>query len=262
MNKLIVFSLVISTMCTLCSTSTSPYNNYVQTIIDDQTVRGEGCPHGVPYNWGKFPFIRYINMSNERFFLPWGQLYEACDGNKEWNARVEITRMRGYLWSISRNKWEIVVNSTYFGYGAFPENYKGPMKPANVVVLPNGTLRAKAGAQAGTPGYNFHFWSKTQYVMPISMSLNGAKCQAKPSDVGGVYTTVTARLVPDNVSLPTNFTNVRYLMSVGPDFRKTKNQQPPDNTGMGRFKWVTPYWRTFNSINWTPAQIAAYPPPL
>jgi hypothetical protein len=250
MNKLIAISLVLSSAFSLTPTSASPYINSVQTIVDDQNVRGEGCPRGVPYNWGKFPFIRYINMSNERFFLPWGQVYEACDGNKEWNARVEITRMRGYLWSISRKKWELVVNSTYFGYGAFPENYKGPMKPANVVVLPNGTLRAKAGAQAGTPGYNFHFWSNAQYFIP------------KPSDVGGVYTTATARLVPDNVSFPTNFTNVRYLMSVGPDFRKTKSQQPPDNTGMGRFKWVTPYMRTYNSINWTPPQIAANPPPL
>ncbi len=80
---------------------------------------------------------------------------------------------------------------------------------------------------------------------------------------GGVYMTAIARLIPDNPSLPYNLTNAKYLMAIGPDFRKTANQQPPDNTGMGRHKWITPFWKAFNSINWSnESDIRANPPPL
>jgi hypothetical protein len=137
-----------------------------------------------------------------------------------------------------------------FWVRCFSRKLQGSYEASKCYRSPQWNAPCESGGQAGTPGYNFHFWSSTQYFMP------------KPSDVGGVYTVAMARLVPANASLPTNYTNVRYLMSIGPDFRKTKTQQPPDNTGMGRFKWVTPYWRTYNSINWTPAQIVANPPPL
>ncbi len=54
----------------------------MDTIIQDQTLAGEGCPHGVTYSWGKYPFIRTINMTAQNYMTIWGQVYEACELNK------------------------------------------------------------------------------------------------------------------------------------------------------------------------------------
>lgn len=48
-----------------------------------------------------------------------GQIYEACELNTEANVRVHVARMTAYLWSMSRRRWELVIDITKFAGGAF-----------------------------------------------------------------------------------------------------------------------------------------------
>jgi hypothetical protein len=116
----------------------------------------------------------------------------------------------------------------------------------------DGTIAVRSGLQAGTPSSNFHFWGR---FPNSSVGING-------TDVGGVFTTVMARLIPDQPDQPFNLTNAQYLLAIGIDVRSYLNQQPPSTPGTGRHKWVKPYWRAFNFINWLQPQIREDVPSL
>ncbi len=46
-------------------------------------------------------------------------VYESCDVNREWNARVQLGNLTTYLWLKSAKKWVYASSSTNFLGRAF-----------------------------------------------------------------------------------------------------------------------------------------------
>ena len=144
--------------------------------------------------------------------------------------------------------------------GAYREDFAG-----DISVVPN--LRKEAdGSISVVPGngYNFHFWP------------TGGRGQlADPSDVAAVFSTVKARLVTDDASNAPDFDKAAFVMNLGGDIWYSLDSswdqwKTNGDVGMGRFKRITPEWRSFNhyaitaerNYALTPAILRANPPIL
>jgi hypothetical protein len=120
----------------------------------------------------------------------------------------------------------------------------------------NGLLRARAGTQAGTPGYNF--------LLKTYPDIWSIKNNTNSTDFAGVYISVIARLVSANATQPDQRALAKYYLGVGGDMYT--NQTAGATVGIGRFKRVTAEYQAFNSItysgNWTDTDILLNPPPV
>jgi hypothetical protein len=225
----------------------------VADVIADMTLPNEGYPHGVPadYNWYRGPVLYSgANTPSSKYqaITMWGQVYEASQGSPATNVRVELRAAQTWVWSISRSQW-IEVQDTMGVQGAhFDESFAtNASVPADVRTEPDGGTSTTM-----IPDYNFHFWP------------TGNRASINPSDVGGVYTTVQARLVEDDPSGVNDLSSANYLVNVGADYWTTTTSAYPNNTAVfeGRFGYVTTQWQAFNAISWTPSQVTANPPPV
>lgn len=225
---------------------------YLRTIINDMKLPHQGRPHGVPasYNWAKGPRVGMGNrVQGFQAFIAWGQLYEAAEGNTAVNTRVQIKGIRTYFLSKKDKKWYLVQRSKTVAGAAYREDFVDDIhKPANVRVEPDGSISVKAGK-----GYNFHFWA------------NQGRIKINPHDIGGVITSVNARLVLDNPQQIDDRSQAKYLLSMGADYwttltAKWDNWKTNADAGIGRFKYVTPEWQTFNMTTLSPAQLRRYSP--
>jgi hypothetical protein len=114
----------------------------------------------------------------------------------------------------------------------------------------DGSVSVTAGG-----GYNFHFW-------PTDGRVN-----IDPSDVGGVFITVEARLIVDDPAKPDDRARARYLLSVGADYwlsrsAKWDHFKTNDAVGLGRFKYLRVNWQAFNCATLTARELRRNPPPL
>lgn len=220
-------------------TMTNDIPNSVDIIIRDMTLPHEGLPHGVPksYDWAKGP-VSHTESVPERFhaMVAWGQVYEDICGNPAQNTRVQIRDIRSYMLSKQDNQWHLLQSSLRVEGAAYVESFVPPIsKPADIRDESDGSISVKAGG-----GYNFHFFTPTRAVI-------------NPNDVAGIFTTVQAKLVVDDLSLPDDRSRARYLLNMGGDlWRNTtvdfdKEENNPD-IGMGRFKYVTTGWQSFNML--------------
>lgn len=237
-------------------TATKPATvNSIQTIIDDMTKPHEAKLHGVPasYDWSTGPRMGHgTPPADFKAFIPWGQVYEAGDGNPATNTRVHLRDIRAYVLSKKTGKWQLLTHSDDVEGSAFREDFAGnDSKPADLRTEPDGGVSVKAG-----DGYNFHFWSSTGR-QPIN-----------PNDVAGVFTTVQGRLVVDDPSKPDDRTQARYLLGMGGDYWRSLTAQWDaafNNVGdaaIGRMKWVTTEWQAFNMTTLSADEIRKNPPPL
>ena len=214
----------------------------------------EGTPHGVPinYSWASDP---RVGMGNDpqgfNAMTAWGQLYEDAAGNPATNSRVQIRNIKSYMLSKRDSKWYLLQSSLGVEGAAYREDYVGNVhRAADIRYEPDGSVSAKAGQ-----GYNFHFWCA-----------NG-RALIDPNDVGGIFTTVQARLVIDNPQQADDRTQARYLLSVGGDYWLNLTSHWDHFTtngdiGIGKFKYVTTKWKAFNMITLSSAQILQNPPPI
>ena len=134
---------------------------------------------------------------------------------------------------------------------AYVEDFQGDVnRPANIRMEEDGSISVTAGE-----GYNFHFW-------PREGRINFPR-----GDVKGIYTTVRARLILDDPEGEDDRNTARYVMGVGGDWWESlsavwDNWTTNWDMGIGRFRFVTEEWKSFNMISLPPDSIRKYPPPF
>lgn len=227
--------------------------NSVEIIINDMKLPHEGRPHGVPasYDWALRPRVGMGNNPGTfRAMVAWGQLYEDTNGNPATNTRVQIRDIKAYMLSKSDNRWHLLQNSRLVQGAAFREDFvDNSNKPADIRHEDDGSISVTAGE-----GYNFHFWSPT-------------RTSIDPNDIAGMFTTVQARLVMNNPSRPDDRSQARYLIDMGGDYWLDVAAQwdylkTNGDIGIGRFKYVTMGWQSFNMTTLSEDEIRRNPPPL
>jgi hypothetical protein len=86
--------------------------------------------------------------------------------------------------------------------------------------------------------------------------------------IAGIFTTVQARLILDDPTLPDDRAQARYLLSVGGDYwRDLAAEWQSDWTtvgdaAIGRFRYVITDWQSFNMTTVSDEVLCANPPPL
>lgn len=228
--------------------------NSIKTIIYDMQPPHEGLPQGVPksYNWAFGPRVGMgKNSQGFRAMIVWGQLYEAAEGKPVSNTRVQIRDIKAYILSKRDGKWHLLQSSRRVEGNAYREDFVGDInKPADIRYEQDGSISVKPDK-----GYNFHFWCANGKV-PID-----------PNNVGGIFTTVQARLVVDNPQKPDERAQAPYLLSMGGDYwlnltAKWDNGKTNADIGIGKFKYVKKEWQAFNMTTLSPSEIRRNPPPI
>jgi len=226
----------------------------LEEIISDMHEPHEGRPHGVPdnYDWALKP--RYGAESPPETWdaaIAWGQLYEWIGGNPATNTRVQIRDLEMYYLSKADLQWHALQKAVEVEGAAYVEDFAGDIhKPADVRKESDGSVSVTCG-----DGFNFHFWPKQGRV-------NYPK-----NDVKGCYVTVRARLIMDDPNGEDDRDSARYVMSVGGDWWKSltavwDNWTTNKDMGIGRFRFVTPEWKSFNMITLPADTVRKYIPPF
>ncbi|MCU0448175.1 MAG: hypothetical protein MUE85_25010 [Microscillaceae bacterium] len=228
--------------------------NSVETIITDMQLAHEGAPSGVPdsYDWAKKP---RIGMGNNpgifRALIPWGQLYEQVGGNPATNTRVQLRKLKIYIFSKKDKRWFRPISTEVIEGANYAEDFVDDKnRPADIQTpREGGGISVVAGG-----GYNFHFWTNR-------------KTTIDPDDIDGVFSTCQARLVIQNTALPDDRLQAKYLLSIGADYwldesAQWDNFKTNGDVAIGRFKYVTTTWQAFNMTTMRAEEIRKYPPPL
>lgn len=226
----------------------------LSTIVDDMRLPHEARPRGVPlsHGWAIKPRRgRFMRTERYRAIAAWGQVYEAIQGSRSSNTRVQIRDIRSYYLSKRDRKWRLLDQSRRVDGAAFREDFFNNLNiPAQVRKEADGSISVQM-----VKGYNYHFWSSRSRV-PI-----------QPLDVAGLFIAVDARLIVNNPRQPDDRARARYLMSVGADYWTTMTA-PWDHfktnadVGLGRFRYIGPTWKTFTMTSLTEAELRRSPPPL
>jgi hypothetical protein len=228
--------------------------NSIQVIINDMTLPHEGSPHGVPlnYDWAVRPRVGMGNHPGTfRAMTAWGQIYEDSSGNPASNSRVQIRNMRAYLLGKKDGQWRVLQTSRKVEGSGYREDFADDAnKPPDMRQEPDTTVSVTAG-----DGYNYHFWPST------------GRASIDPNDVGGIFTTVQARLILGDSAKQDDSAAARYLLSMGGDYwlslsAQWDNFKTNGDIGIGRFKTVRPEWQAFNMTSLTADDLRRNPPPL
>jgi hypothetical protein len=226
----------------------------LQEIIGDMTLPHEGLPHGVPasYNWYSKPRPGEIEPKiGWTAAIAWGQVYEWAGGNAATNTRIQIKDLTLYYLSKKDNKWHLLQSSVRVSGANYVENFAGDVnKPADIRIESDGSISTTCGG-----GYNFHFWPVT------------GRSKFPVNEVAGCFVTVKARLIVGDNTKPDDRDKARYLMSVGGVWWESLTA-PWDNfktnadMGIGRFRFITNDWKSFNMFSVPVDTIRKNPPPF
>lgn len=249
MTKQILFRLKVIILLLI------PIVSYSQTtldeIINDMKLPSEGLPHGKSGSWAEHPRLgAQIPPAGWNAVIAWGQLYEWINGNPATNTRVQIKDLELYYLSKTDNKWHLLQRSGIVNGAAFVENFSGNVsKPADIRYESEGSSVTTGG------GYNFHFVPSTsRATFPVN-------------DVVGCYVTVRARLIVKNPAGVDDRATAKYVLSVGGDWWQTltigwDQWKTNRDMGIGRFRFVTSEWKSFNMCNVPEDTIRRNPPPF
>jgi hypothetical protein len=159
--------------------------------------------------------------------------------------------MRAYLLSKKDGQWHILQAGRKVEGAAYREDFAEDVnKPPDIRQEPDTTVSVTAGN-----GYNYHFWPST------------GRAVIDPDDVGGIFTTVEARLILDDSSGQDDRPKALYLLSMGGDYWSSVSAQWDNfktngDIGIGRFKYVRTGWQAFNMTSLTADALRRNPPPL
>ena len=233
-----------------------PIVSYSQTtldeIINDMKLPGEGLPHGTNADWAAKPRVgAQTPPDGWNAVIAWGQLFEWINGNPATNTRVQIKDLELYYLSKADHKWHQLQKSVEVEGAAYVEDYADDVsKPADIRYESDGSVSVTAGG-----GYNFHFWPKS------------GRITFPKDDVVGCYATVKARLIVNNPALPDDRATAKYLLSIGGDWWQTltigwDQYKTNSDIGIGRFRFVTSEWKSFNMYSLPEDTIRKNPPPF
>lgn len=223
-------------------------------IINDMILPHEGLPHGVPlsYDWSQKP-RKGAPEPGEGWSaaIAWGQVYEWAEGSTETNARIQIKDLEMYYLSKTDHQWHLLQNAKRVSGANYVEDFAGDVsKPADIRVESDGSISTTCG-----DGYNFHFWPAAGRVtIPVN-------------DVAGCFSTVKARIILDDPEGKDDRDQAKYLMSVGGDWWESLTAQWDNWTtnwdiGIGRFRFITEEWKSFNMYSVPEDTIRNNPPPF
>lgn len=226
--------------------------NSVEQILNDMKFCHEAIPHGVPesFDWQKCPRIGYgNNPGNLSAMIPWGQVYEDLAGSKSTNTRVPIRNIRTYYLSKRENTWKLWSGTKSVEGSHYLEDFKDNIN------VPAKNKRAENSGGISIkmiPDYNYHFWTPQDRVI------------IDPTDVAGVWSVVEARLVIDDNKKKDDRSEAKFLMSVGADYwlSKTADWTSNGDIGIGRFRYITSDWQSYNMHIMTESDLRNNPPPF
>ena len=223
-------------------------------IAGDMEGKNEGFPHGVPvsYQWAAGPVvIMGNNASGWQAITAWGVVYEAAEGNRATNTRVNIRDVQLYCLTKRSAKWLRLQDTSSPIGAAYLEDFSGDVnKPADIRQEPDGTISATAGG-----GRNFHFYPAT-------------RASIDPNDITGIVTVFGARLLVADPTKPDDRSAARYLCSGGADYYPAPTGGWPGNASfnpgvaIGKMKYVRSEWRSFAMTTLTRSQLESNPPPV
>lgn len=228
--------------------------NSLADIIGDVSLPHEGKPHGVPEHWDWACAPRAglaAPPENWTAAIAWGQLYEWKEGNPATNTRVQIKDLEMYYLSKTDSNWHLLQEALLVEGAAYREDFANDEnKPADQRLEPDGSLSVTAGN-----GYNFHFWP------------NSGRTEFPVNDVLGCFVTVKARLIVDKPAELDDRSAARYLMGVGGDWWESLNSVWDNWTtnadmGIGRFRFVSSEWKSYNMISIPLDMVERFPPPF
>ncbi len=222
-------------------------------IVNDMILPHEGRPHGVPSSadWSYKPRIGAVEPPADwNAAIAWGQLYEWSAGNPATNTRVQIKDLELYYLSKIDHKWHLLQKSARVGGANYVEDFHDDLnKPADIKYPVDGGVSVTCGG-----GYNFHFW-------PTS-----GRIKFPANEVAGCFVTVKARLILANPSGNDDRDSAKFVMSVGGDWWLSLTAawdqwKTNADMGIGRFRFVTPEWKSFNMYSVPKDTIIQNPPP-
>jgi hypothetical protein len=233
--------------------TTEPIHS-LELIASDMELPHEGSLRGVPdyYSWAKGPTIGLGNDPGDfAAITAWGQIYADTTGNFAQNTRVQIRNIKTYVLSRKTGTWDLIQSSATVEGAAYREDYANNTNvPADVRYEADGSVSVNL-----KPGYNYHFW-------PI-----GGRGTIDPKDIGGVFTTVEARLVIDDLTQPDDRNQARLLMNMGGDYWLNTTAGWDDfktngDIAIGRFRYIDTQWDSFNMTTLTRDEVYSNPPPI
>jgi hypothetical protein len=217
-------------------------------MTDPNTVH----PAGVPSSWSWYagPEIKAGDTAPAGYdsMTAWGTVYPASTGTFDTNTRVELRNEETWIYSKSQSKWEEIQSSVAPNGSLYYENLSGNATfPANLRLEADGGLSVKM-----VPGYTFQFFPQ------------GSRPTIDPSDIGGVITTVDARLVVNNPAKPNDTDKAHYIVDSGGDYWETPTAPYPNNAEIftSRYNTISTSWTTICASTMTAAQLAGNLPPI
>lgn len=212
--------------------------------------------HGVPefFDWFDGPRIGMgLNPGEFTAMNAWGQAYEAATGNLAINTRIQIRDIAAYYLSTSDGEWHELQRSSSVDGEAYAEDFSdNEHSAADVRDEDSGGISVMLA-----DGMNYHFWPE------------GGRVLLPPTEeLGGIYTTVQARLVVDDPLDPEDLGDAQYLVGMGGDYWRTVDAQWVEgyennqDIGIGRHRFVTPEWQSYNMTTQTLEELLAAPPPI
>ncbi|MBD3378513.1 T9SS type A sorting domain-containing protein [candidate division KSB1 bacterium] len=236
-----------------CATHLHSQNSLDQ-IINDMTRNHQGLPHGVPtsYSWYTGPRIGTpVPPAGWTAAIGWGQVYEWVEGNPATNTRVQIKDMEMYYLSKADHQWHLLQEArTVFGWAYVEDFVNDKHKTADTRMEADSSISVTCG-----DGYNFHFWPQQgRTLFPVN-------------DVDACFVTVQARLVLDDPMGVDDRDSARYLLNVGGDWWLDLDAQWDQwktnrDMGIGRFRFVSSEWSSFNMITLSVERTRENPPPF
>ncbi len=228
--------------------------NSLELIINDMKLEPDAKPHGVPndFEWSQGSSVHHLEKIDPKILnkyhamIAWGQAYFSRESNYNKNIRVQVRNIKGYVLKKSDYKWHLVQFYQKVIGGAYPEDFQGISRKIDLRDEPTGGVSAKL-----QEGRTFHFFSPERGLFD-------------PNNDIAIFTTFQARLILDNSSLKDK---IKIIVNAGADpWESLYNDINPGwiqpGFGVGRFKYLTKNWQSFNMITLTENQTRQFPPPI
>ena len=228
--------------------------NTLAQLRADMTLAHEGVPSGVGEHegWRLRPRVGYGNTPPDGWtaMITWGQVYVEQGATAPANVRVQVKSLRTWVLSRRTGAWKLWQRSDAVGGANYAESYADDENVA-------ADIRDEGEGVSATvpPGYNFHFW------------IDETRPTIDPDDIEAVWSAVDGRLVLDDPAGPDRRAGARLMLSAGADYWASPSAvwdqwTTNGDVGIGRFRFLTADWQTFNMHTASDSVLRANPPPV